>query len=494
VTEEIILGIDIGTTAVKVAAFTVRGDLLRSHTAPSRTSRPREGWAEQDAADWWHACATGIESVVAGMPAAAVSSIGIVSQVNTHLFVDEELRPLAPAIIWQDQRCEAIALEFDRRFTPEQKLRLWGGPVTLDASFLPARAQWISEREPATWARTRWILSPKDYVAAKLTGRIATDRLSSVRLANRTGTGHLDEAVALVGGLADRLPPIREPAFPLGRVTDTSLGCGAAAVVVGTMDAFGSVFGSGLTVPGRAMVSCGTSLVVAGSSGRHVPTAGVVSFPPVRNVSVHAGPTQAGGDALRWWSAAAGIAIEDVVAEAELSAPGSAGVVFTPHLMGERAPLWDSLVRGSFLGLSTATTRPDMSRAVLEGVAMSARQVFVAVEAACGSRLDSVTFSGGGARSDLWAQIHADMLARPVERLAVLDAAVLGAALLGSVGAGIHPDIGTAADAAVRVERVFTPDRKNVERLEPLFAAYEKSYAALKDVHAELHHWRSQHL
>jgi xylulokinase len=423
-----------------------------------------------------------------------VKSIGVVSQVNTHLFVDAELRPLAPAVIWQDQRTARTARELDARFTPEDKRRIWGGPVTLDASFLPARAAWMAEHEPATWSRTRWILSPKDYVVALLTGRVATDRLSSVRLADRSGTDYIGEAVATVEGLAQRLPPVRDPLFPLGQVTDPALGCGEATVVVGTMDAFGSVFGSGLTVPGRAMVTCGTSLVVAGSSRKHIPTPGVVSFPPLGDAYVHAGPTQAGGDALRWWSGAAGLSVEEAVGEAERSSSGSSGVVFTPHLLGERAPLWDSDVRGAFLGLSSATTRPDLSRAVLEGVAMSARQVFAAVETACGSPLASVTFSGGGARSDLWAQIHADVLRRPVERLAVRDSAVLGAALLGSVGAGIHPDVGAAADAAVRGERVFTPDPGNADRLEPLFRAYTESYAALKGVHEQLSTWRSTYM
>jgi xylulokinase len=125
------------------------------------------------------------------------------------------------------------------------------------------------------------------------------------------------------------------------------------------------------------MVSCGTSVVVAGASELSVPVAGIVTFPLSRGVSVHAGPTQAGGDALRWWSRVSGSPIEDVVAEAAKSSPGAGGVVFTPHLMGERAPLWDSDVRGSFFGLSADTTRSDLARAVLEGVAMSARQVLV---------------------------------------------------------------------------------------------------------------------
>jgi xylulokinase len=422
----------------------------------------------------------------------SVASIGVVSQVNTHLLVDSDLRPLGPAIVWQDQRCADIARDFDGRFDAAAKTRLWGSPVTLDASLLPARAAWFAAHTPQEWAAARWVLSPKDYINARLTGRVATDGLASVRLVDGTGTAYLEDVVALVDGLAGRLPPLYDPAHSLGPVDHNSVRCPGAGVVVGTMDAFGSVFGSGLPVPGRAMVSCGTSLVVAGSSaGVHGRAAGVVAFPPVSGTYVHAGPTQAGGDALRWWSQTAGVRVEDVLSEAELSSVGSSGVVFTPHLAGERAPLWDAAVRGTFLGLGSDTTRADMSRAVLEGVAMSARQVLMAVETAGGRPLESVRFCGGGARSDLWARIHADVLRRPVEQLAVRDAGVMGAAQLGAVGAGIYPDIGSASEGTVRTVRVVEPDVHAAEVLEPLFDVYAASYTALREVHERLRTWRS---
>lgn len=480
---ELMLGIDVGTTAVKVAAFTVQGDLVSTHTTDYPTERPRPGWAEQDPLDWWRSCVTGVRAVLAGLPAGAVPSVGIVSQVNTHVFVDEHLRPLAPAIIWQDQRCAGIAREFDARFTTEEKVRIWGGPIALDASFVGARAEWFAREQPSLWERTRWVLSPKDFVVAKLTGRVATDQLSGVRVAG--AAGYLPEAVGLVDGLAGKLPPILEPEATLGRTTLPELG--SADAVVGTMDAFGAVFGTRTTEPRRGMVSCGTSLVVAGASNDSEPAQGIVTFPPRKGLFVHAGPTQAAGDAVRWWSQVVGLSIEEVFLSA---AAGMPGVIFTPYLMGERAPLWDSEVRGSFLGLSSATSQADMSRAVLEGVAMSGRHVLGVVEQACGFPLPSMTFSGGGARSDLWTQIHADVLQRPVERLRVHDSAALGAALLGAVGAGIYPDVETAAAATVAVDRVFTPS-PDADRLEPLYEAYRTSYAALRDLHTRLASWRT---
>jgi xylulokinase len=161
---------------------------------------------------------------------------------------------------------------------------------------------------------------------------------------------------------------------------------------------------------------------------------------------------------------------------------GRPGIVFTPYLQGERAPLWDADVRGSFLGLGSSTTQADLSRAVLTGVAFSARHVLERVEEAGGLPLPSLTFSGGGARSDLWTQLHADALGRPIERLRVHDSAALGAALLGAVGVKRHADVEAAAAATVAVERVFEP-REDLTRL---YEAYRASYEGLAKVHALL--------
>lgn len=471
------VGVDIGTTAVKVAAFTTDGTPVVGHTTRYPISRLRPGWAEQDPMDWLHGCEAGIQAVVSSLPAGALWTIGVVGQVNTHVFTDDQLRPLAPAIVWQDQRCAEIARELDARFTVEDKVRIFGAPVSLDASFVAARAEWFARMESAKWAETRWVMGPKDFVAAKLTGRVATDRLANVGVAG--ADGYHAEALALVDGLAGKLPEILEPEVILGRV-------GPAGLVVGTMDAFGAVFGTRTTEPGRGMICCGTSLVVAGASAQSLPSRGAITFPPRRGLYVHAGPTQAGGDAVQWWSQVSGLSIEEVFRSA---AHGKPGVIFTPHLQGERAPLWDSDVRASFLGLSSTTSTADMSWAVLHGVAMSGRHVLEAVEAACGLVLPSLTFSGGGARSELWVQLHADVLNRPIERLRVSDSAVLGAAILGAVGAGIHPDAESAAACTVKVEKVLMPS-PNAELCDALYEGYRSSYEALNGLHATLAAWR----
>ncbi|WP_225728932.1 MULTISPECIES: FGGY-family carbohydrate kinase [unclassified Nocardia] len=478
---ELIVGIDIGTTAVKVVLFTGRHELIDTHVTEHPMTHGKPGWAEQDPRDWWQGCLRGIDAVTAGAAAGAVGAVGVTSQVNTHVFVDARLRPLLPAITWQDQRCAEIARELNRTVTAERRNEIWGRPYAFDASGLIPRALWVARNAPDTWRATRWVLSPKDYVNALLTGEIASDAMSSIGLVDTDGIGYLDAAVALVDGLGDRLPPLARPTDTVGRIGLPTLACDAA---VGTMDALSEMYAAGLTTPGRGMISCGTSLVVAGAAELSIPAKGIVTFPPVDGLRIHAGPTQAGGDALRWWARASGQPIQQVLADAAAVPPGGSGVVFTPHLMGERAPLWDPDVRGGFLGLSTATTHAELSRAVLEGVAMSGRQVLAEVESACGKPLDPITFSGGGANSELWAQIFADVLGRPLHRLASRDySAVLGAALF---GAGIRPD-----RTAPSIDRIFTPDPVHTRRLDPLFEIYQDTYPALREVHAKLEKWRS---
>ncbi|MEV0460983.1 xylulokinase, partial [Catellatospora methionotrophica] len=426
--EPLLVGLDIGTTATKAAVFDGGGRLLAAATAAYPVHRPRPGWAEQDPQDWRDATAQVLRELGRSCDLTGVAALGLVSQVNTHAFVDGSHGALGPAIVWQDQRCAAVAAALDARFSAADRERIWGGPFTIDASYLVSRAAWFAEH--GAWARTRWVLLPKDLVVADLTGQVTTDPVSAVGL---TGPdGYLGEAVELVPGLGERLPPLAEPAAVVGRIGSGRWGLPVGTpVVAGTMDAWGNLYGSGAVGVGDGMLVCGTSEIAAVVSDRIVPTFGVIAFPPRDGLIVHAGPTQAGGDALRWWAQAQGRSIAAVLADAATAPPGAGGVLFLPHLAGQRAPLWDADVRASFLGVSADTTGAELARAVLEGVAMSAREAFDAVAAAAGVPVRGVAVSGGGARSDLWCQIKADVLGRPLGRLAVADSAVLGAALLG---------------------------------------------------------------
>ncbi|MGI8864730.1 MAG: xylulokinase [Solirubrobacteraceae bacterium] len=483
--EPVLIGADIGTTKVKAAGFTLEGRQLTSAARAYPTARPAPGHVEQAPADWWSALESVFASLAEEIPLEAVASVGVCSQVNTHVFVDAGGHELRPAITWQDQRCAQLASELDARITDDQRRALWQPGFHLDASNLLARAEWVRRVEPRIWQQTRWILTPKDYVNLRVTGAAATDPLSSIGLVATSGETYL-ELDPIVAGAVARLPPVRNLATRCGETDGTVLGLPAGiAVAVGTMDAWGSVYGSGVVADGQGFQVSGTSEILGLVGNAGTGAAGAVAFPPYRGLRLFAGPTQAGGDSLRWFSEARHRPISWTLTQAERAPEGADGVVFLPHLAGERAPLWDPDLRGGFIGLGLEHGEHHLCGALLEGVAFSARQLLEVLEEAASCRPTGLALSGGGAASDLWSQIKADVLSLPLARLAVLDSGVLGAALFGGVAAGILADLETAARQTIHTDRVFEPRPETVERYEEAYRSYRSVQAALTPVFHE---------
>jgi xylulokinase len=484
--DPLLIGVDVGTTAAKGAVFDPNGEQLGFAEAHYSMQRPREGWAEQEPEDWFRALLHVLAVLARDVDLARVAAIGICSQVNTHVFVDAGGRPLAPAITWQDQRAAEIASELDDGLDDEERARFWGGDFRIDASFLLTRAAWFARHRANEWRRVRWILSPKDYLNLRLTGEVATDPISPIGLVGQDG-GYIAEVLELVEGAARLMPPMREATDRLGTVREEATGLpSTAAVVVGTMDAWGNLYGSGVTEAGDCMEVAGTSEIIGVLSEQRRPVAGVVSFAPVDGLYLHAGPTQAGGDALRWFAETSGLSVEDALTAATQAPPGAGRLIFLPYLAGERAPLWDSEARAVFFGLTTDHRQSELVRAVLEGVAFSARHLLEAVEQAAGCHVAALNTSGGGARSDLWCQIKSDVFGREVRRLRVLHSGVLGAALMAGKGAGLYAGVREAARRVVRIGQVFYPDETLAALYGELYEIYRNLYPALKPAYRRL--------
>lgn len=486
----LLVGFDIGTTSTKGCVFDDAGNQIACGSASYEISRPYPGWAEQDPEQWWQAVIAVLKELGNEVDLGRVAAIGVVSQVNTHVFVDETARALSPAILWQDQRCAEVAMQLDGSLDEEERIRLWGGHFTIDSSFLLSRVAWFSQHRAREWSEVRWVLSPKDYINLRLSGEVATDIISPVGL---VGTDH-----EYIRGVFDLIPQAR-PAMPplkaftslLGNVNAEETGLPTSAVVaVGSMDAWGNLYGSGVGEPGRAMEVAGTSEIIAVASDRSLPVAGIISFLPVNGLYVHAGPTQAGGEALRWFAAGNGIDVQEALDEAETVGAGSQDLIFLPHLLGERAPLWNANARAVYFGLNPEHERRHFTRALLEGVAFSARHLLETAEQAADCRVDAIECSGGGAQSDLWCQIKADVLGRELHRLQVLDSGVLGAALVAGSSAGIWPDPATAAKQMVKVERTFEPNNQCNTRYNDLYRLYRDLYRALEPAYDKLNQLR----
>jgi xylulokinase len=472
------LGIDVGTTAVKAGLFNCDGRRVASWRRDYPTRRAPGGTVEQDPEHWLDGIAGAIKAFEAQADLRAVRAVGICSQVNTHVFVGSDGAALAPALVWQDTRAAAEAAELADTITSDECDRWWGSPVPLDASHALARMQWMRRHHPRLWEETRYVLSPKDYCILHLTGTAVADPIASVGLVDLE-LRYIDALIDRVPGARERLPPLRPFEFVAGSMSLGAHGT-TVPVVTGTMDAWASLFGAGAYAPGRGLYMSGTSEILALVSSHRVGSRGVITFPSVDAAVVSAGPTQSGGDCIRWWAQATGRQPDDVFAAAAAASRTDDPILFLPHLEGERAPLWDARLRGAFVGLSSRTGDAELALAVLEGVALSARLVLQSLESAAGIKPASLLYGGGGSQSDVWSQIRADCLGVPLQRLAVVDAGCLGAAVLAAVGVGAFRGMTDAAGAMAKIETRFEPDPLQKDRYDRMCAAFAAATDALK--------------
>jgi xylulokinase len=464
---------------VKAVLVDLSGRLLADWAAPYPTRRPRTAWVEQAPEDWLRLALEAMAEFARAHSVSGLRGIGLTGQANTHAFVDAGLAPVRPAIVWQDARAAAEAAELDALVGEAEKLAWFGAPMPIDASHALARMAWVARHEPAAWAATAHVLAPKDFVLARLTGTLAADPLASVGLAGRD-LGYVEPLVGLVQGARRRLPDLADPLEAVGTVR---AGLPAVPVTLGTMDAWAGMFGVGVAEPGQGMYLSGTSEVLGLISDTRVPTPGVVVFPEWRGLTLHAGPTQAGGASLEWLAGVLGRPVTG------LAAPGAIrrdSPLFLPHLEGERAPIWDASARGAFAGLTTRSGPEALALAVMEGVAFSARWVLEALEASGGFRPEALRAGGGGMQADAWCQLRADALGRPLRRVAARHAAALGAAVCAGVGCGAMPSLADAVRDLVREDRVFLPEAGAAALAEERYRVFRTFYEQLRPVNARL--------
>jgi xylulokinase len=473
-----LVGVDVGTTSVKAGLFDLHGALIARRSMPLATARPGGEVVEQNPQDWVEATLSGLREVLDGERRGAIAGFGLCSQVNTHVFVDDRGEALAPAILWQDGRAAEDAARLHRLVPEHERLEWWGAPLPIDASHVLSRMAWMARVRPDVWRRTRWVMAPKDYCLLKFTGEACADPLSSFGVVD-SSLRYIRRLIEIVPGAAERLPPLVGIAESVGRIGDGLPGAGLPAVNA-TMDAWGGMIGAGAAHEGAAAYLSGTSEVCAIVSRTRLPTPGVIAFPECEGITLHAGPTQAGGASVAWLGAILGRTAEEISELAAQSDPARRAPIFLPHLQGERAPLWDIEARASFSGLDSSMRAPELSRAVLEGVAYSVRLLVGALEASSEVAPMRFRHAGGGAGSDVWCQIRADVLQRPIDRLANLDSGLVGAAMLAGLGAGLFATLGEAAVRMCRIAQTFEPNPARKALHDEGFARYHDLYARLK--------------
>ena len=476
------LGIDLGTSEVKVLLLASDSRVVGTAGTPFTVSRPHPRWAEQNPADWWSGTRAAIAALRHAHPAefAQIRGIGLSGQMHGAVLLDAEDRVLRPAILWNDMRSVEECAELTER-APD--LHTIAGNLAMPG-FTAPKLLWVARHEPELFRQTACVLLPKDYLRLQLTGGKVSDP------SDAAGTLWLDVArrdwsdtlLAACGMSRSQMPRLAEGSEPSG-VLRAELArewglSGEVVVAAGGGDNATSAIGIGATQPGDGFVSLGTSgvLCVVGDRFRPNPASAVHAF-------CHAIPDRwhqmsvvlSAASCLRWVCKLTGTDEPTLLAEVEAldgnALPGAP--LFLPYLSGERTPHNDPYAQGVFFGMTHATDRALLGYAVLEGVTLALADGLDAL-AAAGTEVSALSLIGGGARSTYWAQLLADALATKTRKHGGGETgAALGAARLGWLAAGGDP---AQVLAKPPVQAEFTPNAERHAQLRERLTAYRELY------------------
>lgn len=484
----ILLGIDLGTSSVKILAIGERGNIIGDVSKDYPVNYPRDNWAEQNPEDWWINTREGIKELTQKFSIASnsIRAVSFSGQMHGLVALDGNNEVLTPAILWCDQRtyeeCEDIT-----NFFGKEKLTQYVGNKAL-TGFTAPKILWLKKNKRDVFDKIKHILLPKDYIRFKLTGDFATDvsDASGMLLLDVKNRSWSKEMLEFIGIKESVLPALYESYEVTGKVTEDSkreLGLkGEILVIAGAGDQAAGAIGTGAVEDGIVSVNLGTSGVVFAAHDE---------FAVDRENRLHAfchangkyhsmGVMLSAASCLKWWveEVNRGMTFDQLLEEAKGSQ--SSGVVFLPYLFGERTPYSDPDARGCFIGLSINTTRGEMTRAVLEGVAFGLKDSLEILKD-IKIPIKEIRVIGGGAKSPLWKQILADVFGTTIAEINTTQGGALGSAILAGVGAGVFQSINVACSNIIKVTNHIESNRKNVEYYKRIYKLYSKLYHSLYD-------------
>jgi xylulokinase len=482
------LGIDIGTSAVKVLLLGLDGEVLAERAASYPTARPHSGWAEQVPQDWWQATRAAIAQVQTDVSGVTITAVGLTGQLNGFVLLDETDTPLGDAPIWLDTRATAETAEIEAAHAALLRDR---GVTRLSPIAVLPKLVWLARHQPERLAAARSLLLVKDYITWKLTAEKTTDPSDAASTAMydfSTGGWNLPLLAALDID-PTLLPPIGPTAAIAGAVTkaaaaETGLAQGTP-VVRGAGDVTALAVGTGAINDGILGITLGTAgHVVIGQDAATRPDLDreLWCLPhALPDRLAWLGLVMSGGLSLAWMHqmfASTGRALDydDLEALAAAVPAGADGVTFLPFLEGAATPYGESLMRGGFTGLSPASSAGHLLRATMEGVAFNVRQCVEAFRAS-GATITRVHLAEGGARIGLWCQIIADTLDLPVRKLDTLNTSTLGAAMIAFVATGqaAYDDL---LAPQMEAGQLYTPNPANVPVYEAAYVRYSAEAGA----------------
>ncbi|MBM7555655.1 xylulokinase [Halanaerobacter jeridensis] len=490
---EYLLGLDVGTSGVKALLTSQTGEIIAEGTESYPLATPQSGWAEQNPKDWWEATKKVIKQLIndSDIDAKQIKGISFSGQMHSSVFLNDEMEVIRPAILWSDTRTTKQCREIEEKAGGLEELI---GHVSNPAleGFTAPKILWLKENEPSNYEEVNYVLMPKDYIRYKLTGEIHTE-VSDAAGTLLLDVGAKDWDLELVDKLEidpDILPPVINSIDIVGQVQEDvaqeiGLSSQTSVVAGGADNACGAV-GSGIVEEGRVMVSIGSSGTVVAQTNN--PSADEEGRMHLFN---HAQPNSwylmgvmlSAGMSYRWLK-------EDLYNDQfeydklnQLAAdvdPGSEGLIFLPYLYGERTPHADANARGVYFGISGKHSQGHFVRSLLEGVSFGLKDSLELIKEQ-GVEIDEVRVIGGGAKSDLWQQILADILGEEISLLNIEEGPAFGAALIAGVGVGIYDDFAEATSNILKIEKTVAPISENSDNYEKYYNLYKQLYTSLKD-------------
>ncbi|MBD8069057.1 xylulokinase [Bacillus sp. PS06] len=495
-----VIGIDLGTSAVKVLLVNQNGDVVQEASKSYPLIQEKSGYSEQNPEEWVDKTTEALSEIVHGFDGNVedIEGISFSGQMHGLVLLNENKEVLRPAILWNDTRTSKQCQDIYEMVGKEKLLQITKNPA-LEGFTLP-KILWVKENEPDVFAQASVFLLPKDYLRYRLTGELHSEYsdAAGTLLLNVAEKSWSEEICRLVDIPFELCPPLVESIDCVGGITSdfaaiTGLSETTKVFAGGADNACGAV-GSGILSEGKTLCSVGTSgVILSYESNKDLDFEGKVHYfnHSEENAFYTMGVTLAAGYSLSWFKDvfAPGESFEDFVDGMDTVPIGSNGLMFTPYLVGERTPHADSTIRASFIGADASHTRKDFVRAVIEGITFSLNES-IEIFRENGKQIDTIISIGGGAKNKEWLQIQSDLFNAEIVKLKSEQGPGMGAAILAAYGSGWHQSLQECADQFLIPAETYTPIEENVIAYKKLFKIYKTIYNQTREINEELKEFR----
>ncbi|MDQ1143803.1 xylulokinase [Bacillus sp. SORGH_AS 510] len=496
-----VIGIDLGTGSVKAILVNEKGKICGESSASYPLIHEKSGYSEQNPEQWVIQTISAIQKLLhnSGIQGSSVEGISFSGQMHGLVLLDEDQRILRNAILWNDTRTTAQCRKITKKLG--DKLETIAKNPALEGFTLP-KLLWVKENEPEIFKQANVFLLPKDYVRYRFTGQIAMDYSDAagtllLDVINKEWSPEILKAFSIPKNLCPAL--VESTGFAGNLLPEIAEKCGlspAVKVFAGGADNACGAIGAGILSQGDTLCSIGTSgVILSHEESRDTDYNGKLHFfnhcKP--NAFYGMGVTLAAGYSLTWFkdTFANDRPFQELLEPIDRIPAGSAGLLFTPYLTGERTPHADSIIRGSFIGIDSAHTLAHFTRAVIEGITFSLRESLEILKNA-GKSIQTIVSIGGGAKNETWLQIQADVFQAEIVQLESQQGPALGAAIIAAVGCNWFETLEQCTQAFVHKGKSFYPNQEQVFIYEELYNIYRTVYQHTLHLNRELAKFRNE--